>query len=176
MQPTQVEATRTRAPPTMHATTLLFVERIKGGALNDVYTDEQATKDSGFDCAKQNGNGRRYLASAMRHVLNNYQVAWLRRRGANAIVCVPPEEVEAFASSQMKSINRKSKRTAKVLATVDLQSLDDTARNRHLLQRAHIGTVAQASGSAMYKKLEARNVRAPLDIGKMLENLKTTTT
>lgn len=169
------EVKRTDGPvvPTMRLATSKLIEELKVGAVGAVRTDEDLSKICERN-TRVGGNGYGYLQSAIRHVLRYYDLVWKRIPAANALRCLGPVETIDLARSSTRSIARKARRAANQLKAVKNLVTEDN-RTEYLLSVAHTGTLALLASESGRKKLEVRGVDKPLDLGRLLENMRAVT-
>lgn len=159
-----------RIVPGMRLATSRLIDRLRTGKVGDTCTDEEL---SGV-CERNTRvgeNGYGYLQSAIRHVLRHYELVWKRIPGANAIRCLGASETIDLAKSKTRSIARQARRTTVQLKAVATEVTEEN-RTAYLVSVAQAGTLAQMASDAGRKKLEARGITSPLDLGRLLENMQ----
>ena len=145
-----------------------LIERMKAGKPGDVLTDEQLLALSGANC-RPGATGYRSLQTAIRHVLREFGIVWERERGAACIRCLDPLERLSSARRTRRHIARVSKKAIRV-ASIDTAALPECERSdAHALQ-AQLGTLALFSATDVQKKLAARDIAQPPELGKLLDS------
>lgn len=168
---TQTPTGNGRIVPTMMLPTSKLIGTLKDGPIGATRTDEELSRIAERD-TRVGGNGYGYLQSAIRHVLRHHQLVWKRIPGAAAIKCLGGTETIDYARSRTKGVARSTRRTVQQLRAVEADVAEDK-KSDYLLSLAHAGTLAQLASDNGRKKLEARGIDSPLNLGKMLENMNT---
>jgi hypothetical protein len=137
----------------------------------NILADEELSEVIGMS-TRTGDKGYAYLVSAIRYVNKEKQVHWVRIRGANAIKCLMDGETLDDAGHKQKSIHRKSRAIMQSLHTVNTSALSDGDKTKHNTLCAQVGTLVVFSSANATKKLEARQIAKPLEIGRALEAMK----
>ena len=140
----------------------------EGKSSDPPVTDEECTEIAGVDCG-QDQPGRNYVASALTYVLKHHGRTWYRIRGAGAIKCAGVTDHMMLADKSQRHTNRTAKTAMRRLQTVKFDDCTDDERKTLLTKQAVLGSLVLFSDGKMTKKLEARNIVAPLTEQKLLE-------
>jgi hypothetical protein len=163
-----------RVVPTMMLPTSKLIGTLRDGPIGATRTDEELSRIAERD-TRVGGNGYGYLQSAIRHVLRHHQLVWKRIPGAGAIRCLGGSETITYARSRTKGIARSARRTVQQLRAVERDVAPET-QSEYLVTMAVAGTLQQLASDSGRKKLEARGIDSPLDLGKLLVNMNTLAT
>lgn len=145
-----------------------LIERLKTGKPGDVITDEELRELTKLDCSPS-GKGYSCLQTAIRHCERNHGVVWRREAKAGAIKCLDPSEVAEVANGYRRHIGRVSRRAVGVLNTINPNQLPESERPSVHATLAQLGAITMFAGGDMQKKLVARNIAQPPELGKLLE-------
>lgn len=156
---------------TMMLWTRRLIDGLKDGEVGDEFTGEQLTAMCGRECADSKSPGWRYLQSAIKHLERSYGLCWQWVRGEGKVRCLSCREALDRVTAKRRSIGRQSRRSVRQLDTYATNGLPDDERSEVLRVGAQMGTLAMFSSDKATKKLEAKNVTQPLDLGRLLENL-----
>ena len=159
----------TKIMPNLRMETSIIYQRLAGGHVGDIVTDEELTALCGND-TRTGGKAYGCLQSAMRQALKKNNLVWKRIIGANALKCLGPTEVVETVHSNRHSICRKAKTAVQKLHAVAQVANCGTQEKMSLtMAAAHLGSIAILSSNATQKKMEARTITQELDMNKMLE-------
>jgi len=157
--------------PNLHLCTRSLIMRLRGGKPGDVLTDAQLTEACGMDTSV-NGPAYGYLQSAIRWCLNNHRIVWERQRGMSSLKCVEHAERMSVSDGLVRRSHRMIHRGKKVLASVEMDALDDTQKRELLVRQAHIGTLDMFTRKNAVTRLVESGATTPVNFGLMLEHMK----
>jgi len=153
----------------MTLATTQLIDLMKDGEPGDRITYEDMQKLTGKTFGT-GGNGNGNLCTARRRCIGDYGIVWEVERDTRSIICCTPAQIRGRAKSDVRSINRKSKRALKKLGTVKLSDLtSETARGEHLHEISRHGSIAVMSSEKISKQLEARDITTAITPAKLLE-------
>lgn len=155
--------------PNVSPTTAKLVEKMKDGKIGDIKTNETLREISGVDCSTK-GRGRHNLYGAIQICERDHGVVWRPQARADAIKCLDPSEVAEVANGYRRHIGRVSRRAVRVLNTINPNQLPEGERPSAHATLAQLGAITMFAGGDMQKKLVARNVSQPPELGKLLES------
>lgn len=170
----------------MKLATRQIIGRLQDGQSGDRVTYEELTELTRctfgvvmkMDASGQSfgvpGTGNSYLASAMKHCVNNHSLVWKIDRGTDSIVCLDATAVNVDCRAGLRKAHRGVKRTVKRGGTVDLNELPtDTARTSHVSLMSMLGAAVLFTSTNAVKKAETRQITGVVDSSRMLELFKT---
>jgi hypothetical protein len=165
---TEPAVKRWTSVPGFAPATAKLIEKLSAGTVGDVLTDEELTEVCGKDCAVE-GDGRRYVLSAVKHVERVKGIVWRRMRGVGTVKCLEMNERIEVALCYRRHISKSSKRAARVISTISIDSIEDGKRPGLLALMAQLGALAMFSSPDTQKKMEARGIVSPPDSKRLLE-------
>jgi len=168
---TSVEVERIAVPHGLSVTTAKLIEKMKGGKPGDTLTDDELTEACGKN-TKVTGDGYSNLQTAIRYCVNNHGIFWQRITGAWMLKCLTASETLMTGSSQLKRISRRARRTVKQLRTINVAELPNGEAPKFNTLVAQCTSLAMFASTDATKKLEARGLTQPIDMGKLLEAMK----
>lgn len=151
-----------------------LIDGLKDGKVGDEFTGDELTTMCGRECADSQSPGWRYLQSAIKHLERSYGLCWQWVRGEGKVRCLSCREALDRVAAKRRSIGRQSRRSLRQLGTYETNGLSGEERTEVLRVGAQMGTLAMFSSDKTTKELESKGVTAPLDLGRLLENLSKT--
>lgn len=131
----QAATERFRSEMKVHASRA--VDAMKDGKPGDIIRLERMEEIIGRPCGNQTA-GRGNVASAIKHVLRNYHVAWEWDRSAKGWRCLSSVDKLEVMPRRMK---RARSCVARGMAIISTASMDDLTPDQRLLLKKH-GTIA----------------------------------
>lgn len=157
--------------PNLHLCTRALIQKLREGKPGDVLADAELSEVCGQDTGVH-GPAYGYLQSAIRWCLNNHQIVWERQRGMKCIKCVEHAERMAVSDGLVRRSHKMIHRGKRVLATVDMNVLDDGQKRDLLVRQAHVGTLDQFTRGSVLKRLADAGASVAVKFDKMLEHMK----
>ena len=159
-EPTGFQHVKNKAVPTQK-----LIDRLKDGQPGDILTDEELTEIAGGYDTRPIVQGRRtkgygFLRSAIEHVRTNHALVWSRVRGAHYIKCLYDTEKQPLASAGLRRIRKAARKSAHVLATINIENLTAEQLQERNATLAITGAICQFSDRNTMKALSVRNVQS----------------
>jgi hypothetical protein len=155
----------------MSPTTSILIEMLRTGKVGDIITDETMTEKCKKDTST-NGKGNANLSSAIRHCEKTHGVVWRRQSGCGYIKCLNASERVDVARSASSSIARKSRRTVRVLDTINVADLADGQKTEYLSLSAQHRILAVMATERASKAIGDAGINNNVQLPKLLEALK----
>lgn len=153
-------------PNKLEPTSKLIV-KLCSGRVGDIITDDELEECCGRKTSCGN-NGYGLLQTAIKRALNDKNIVWMRIRGENKIKCINSEEISEVIKTEMKTINRRAKRTVKKSTAINMSDITDDKKAEILAYQAQMGTIYLMSKTSAQKRLQEAKIEKPLDMTNML--------
>ena len=121
----------------------------------DFISDEQIAGDLGFQIGVNAGHYQQSLR-ACRRVLKDTGVAWHRIPSSGGLTRVHAELARDLAESASKHVRKTSHRQVLTLKGIDLKTIPDQERTKHLTLMAQHAVLSRLSTTRSAKAIEAR--------------------
>lgn len=151
--------------------TAKLVDLLQKGVPGDILTDEIMTQHCGRD-TRVKGNGYNNLQTAISRVERFHRLVWRREATVGCIRCLTDHGMISVGNSNMDKIRRKTRRTKRVLALVDIETLTENEQKEFMAKYTQIGTVELMLKPQVTAKLLMKGVTDMPELSKLLQSFE----
>ncbi len=157
-----------RFPGQMCQATAACVDRLKEGSWGNTLSREQMAAIIGRPCSPGSlGYGN--VLTAIKHVLDQYQVAWEWQRPTQVWLCLDDSGKVNLTTKKIKGTRRAARRAAKVVESIDPSQLNLEDKRDHALNLSVTGMVSLCVSGAFRRRVAKLEGPRPLVVGKLIE-------